>query len=355
MRALFLLFLTASLAGCAMGPWRNDILDNGNQCPKGRYLQLRPAFINETLWAASRAGKVKAYHGPALEHVASLHEVLVAGPTVCGNKVLVASETGEVIALDTEANELWRHNFGSPVYTKVACGPQQIYIRTLDGSLIGVNGENGATLWRTTLEQPALMHSEASNPVATAAGVVVASADGRVFHFSKQGYKLWEATVALPKGRTEVERMVDSIADPVIEGNVAWIATLNGSLASIDLSTGNILNRAEASTMANILVMPSMVVLVTPQNTVKAFSKPGLKVLWEKGDLEHKGGLTNPIAWDGAICIADNNGALFSLDPKTGEVIARATIRKDMWQLFATPHHVYGFTKGRLLSILRSS
>ena len=44
----------------------------------------------------------------------------------------------------------------------------------------------------------------------------------------------WEATVALPKGATEVERVTDSVGDPAAQGREICVAAYQGRVGCYD-------------------------------------------------------------------------------------------------------------------------
>src|SRR6202008_243748 len=48
----------------------------------------------------------------------------------------------------------------------------------------------------------------------------------------------WEATVALPKGGTELERVTDVVGDPAVQGREVWAVTYQGRVGCYEMANG---------------------------------------------------------------------------------------------------------------------
>ena len=74
-------------------------------------------------------------------------------------------------------------------------------------------------------------------------GLVVAGfANGKLVALSAdKGFVGWETNIAIPQGRSELERIVDIDGDPVIVGTAVYVTTYQGSIAVIDLQSGNVI------------------------------------------------------------------------------------------------------------------
>src|SRR4051812_50073618 len=48
----------------------------------------------------------------------------------------------------------------------------------------------------------------------------------------------WEVTVALPKGSTELERVVDVVGDPAVQGRGVWVGGDQGRVACYESGNG---------------------------------------------------------------------------------------------------------------------
>jgi len=54
------------------------------------------------------------------------------------------------------------------------------------------------------------------------------------------GYAVWETTITLPAGRTELERVVDILGDPLQLAGQVFVGTYQGEVAALYESTGQV-------------------------------------------------------------------------------------------------------------------
>ena len=52
---------------------------------------------------------------------------------------------------------------------------------------------------------------------------------------SESGYSAWSAEIAVPKGASEFERLVDVDTKPIISGQFAYAIAYNGNLSAVDI------------------------------------------------------------------------------------------------------------------------
>ena len=154
--------------------------------------------------------------------------------------VVVASEAGEVAAFDAENGKLrWRARVSSEVLSAPAVGGGLVLVRSIDNRIFAFGADDGKRRW--VYQRPA-----ASLVVRTPAGAVIRDdiayagfRGGKLAAISlSNGGLRWEATVAQAKGTTELERVIDVVGDPAVQGREVCATAYQGRLACFDAVTG---------------------------------------------------------------------------------------------------------------------
>jgi outer membrane protein assembly factor BamB len=86
------------------------------------------------------------------------------------------------------------------------------------------------------------------------------------------GKELWEARLAEPNGRTDLERLVDVDAKPVVRDNTAYIASFQGKVAAVSLSDGSLEWTREMSSSEDLDVDADNIYVTDERGTVLALS-----------------------------------------------------------------------------------
>ncbi|MCW9089191.1 MAG: PQQ-binding-like beta-propeller repeat protein, partial [Gammaproteobacteria bacterium] len=210
----------------------------------GQHLKLAPYVDGERVFAANQSGRVEAFDsadGKSLWRV-DLGAPVNAGPGADGELLLLGGDA-EVIALNKRDGTLrWR----TPVSSEVLSVPQQrggfVVVHSVDGNITALSTDSGERLWQHREAVPTLSLRGSGNPYMLNDAVLVGTANGKVIALRlDDGTLLWEAVVAAPRGRTELERIVDVDAELALADGVVYASSHQGSLAAIALSSGQLL------------------------------------------------------------------------------------------------------------------
>ena len=100
-----------------------------------------------------------------------------------------------------------------------------VIVRTTDGAVIALNEKTGGKLWSYEHNAPALS-VRGSAPIIVEDNVIEGYDNGKLMALRlADGKYVWETSIAIPKGRSEVERLVDLDVDPIDVGGVIYIAS----------------------------------------------------------------------------------------------------------------------------------
>ncbi|MFN7836313.1 MAG: outer membrane protein assembly factor BamB [Burkholderiaceae bacterium] len=315
---------------------------------KSGYFQ--PAIHDGVLYAAAADGTVAAFSlsdGRALWRV-ELKTNLAAGVTAGPAGLVVVAEKGELIVLDTHGALRWRVAVGSQVYTQPAWGDNLLLVKTGDSRLLALDADSGARRWVYARPAPALT-LRAAEPVVIRDGLVIAGFSGgkMVALTLATGALRWEATVANPKGATEIERIADVSGAPLLSGREVCVTTFQGRLGCFDVVTGNALWTRPFSSPVGLAGDDRLLVAPDEKGLVAAFAQDSGTSIWKVAVFERRQP-SLPVLTSRSVITGDFEGYLHWLSREDGRMQAR--LRPDDTPLAGSMvlHNgrLYGQTRG---------
>ena len=259
----------------------------------GLDLELRAVLAEGRVFAAGHDGDVAAFDpftGKPLWQ-AETGVSISSGPGAGPGLVVVGGSGGDVVALSSADGAVaWRARVTSEVLAAPAVGERIVAVRTVDGKLFGLDAATGERSWVYDRTVPVLTLRGTGAPV-IAGDVVVAGFDsGHLVAISlTDGTLLWEFHVAAPTGQTELERLADMDADPVVANGVVYAVTFQGRVAAIDLRTGIALWQRDMSSHAGMGIGQRLLYVTDEQSHVWAFDRGTGASLWRQDGLERRG------------------------------------------------------------------
>ena len=350
MRKVALLFLSSFLLACTISPspvlppvelvaiedplyvrtsW-NSIIGRG---VAENYLKLQPVFDGNTGYVADHTGYVRAFNvndGKRIWEI-QLETPIASGPALVEGKLLFGTSQGEVIARATrDGSELWRQKVSSEVLALPTGANGVIVIRTTDGRIYGMEADSGQTIWIYDRTVPLLTLRGNSSPVIYN-GIVIAGLDsGKLAALTlKTGTVLWETQIADPKGRTELERMVDIDVQPVVLEDVIYVITYQGRLATVQLQSGRMMWARDISSFSGIALDPYRVYVSDAESQVWALNRFTGATLWRQDKLLRRA-ITGPVLQGPHLVVADYDGYVHWLKREDGRIVARKRVH-ELW------------------------
>ncbi|MDH3978947.1 MAG: outer membrane protein assembly factor BamB [Gammaproteobacteria bacterium] len=352
-RVFVMLWLAGLLAGCStMSSWYEGVLGGeDNSAPLApltkiekpvslarvwsdsigvghdeQFVNLAPAVDDGRLYIADRKGRVVALDAATGKEFWSVQTgaVLSAGPAVGSGQVLLGSSDAEVIALDSGDGSLrWKVEVSSEVLSQPRLDLDRVIVQTADGSIAGLDAENGEQVWVIDRTVPVLTLRGTSSPAVKHGLVIAGFSNGKLAAFSaEKGFIAWEKSIAIPQGRSELERIVDIDGSPVIAGDAAYVATYQGRIARIDIQDGNTSWERDMSSSAGLGVDYSQVYVTDDNSHVWALSRSNGASAWKLEALENRG-LTAPAPFDDYVVVADTEGYVHLLSRYDGHIAGR--------------------------------
>jgi outer membrane protein assembly factor BamB len=189
---------------------------------------------------------------------------------------------------------------------------------------------SGKSIWIYDRTVPLLTLRGISTPVIHNDIVIVGSDSGKLAALTlKTGTVLWETQIADPKGRTELERMVDIDVQPVVIEDVVYVVTYQGRLATVQLQSGRMMWARDISSYSGIALDPYRVYVSDVESQVWALNRFTGATLWRQDKLLRRA-ITGPVLQGPYLVVADYDGYVHWLKREDGRIIARKRVN-ELW------------------------
>jgi outer membrane protein assembly factor BamB len=293
-------------------------------------LRLLPAIANGKVIAADRNGLVQArdMNTGALRWEIETGVNFSGGPGVGRGSVVLGSNNAEVVAINPEdGSVLWKTNVSSEILSIPAIANNVVIVRTTDGAMFALDEKTGHKVWNYESSIPALSVRGSSSPVIVENNVISGNDSGKLVALRlSDGKFVWETSIAIPKGRSEVERLVDVDVDPIASGGNIYIASYHGGVAAISETDGEVLWRNEdVSSYAGMASDYHYLYLSDSESHVWQLDQHNGSSLWKQKDL-HQRKLTAPVAYGSYVVVADFEGYVHWLSSTDGRQLGRVQI-----------------------------
>jgi outer membrane protein assembly factor BamB len=308
--------------------WRASVDDKGAEPLR---LGLDLAVEGNRVYAAGHRGDVVAFDLASGRTIWRTRTKIPfsGGTAVGGDLVAVGSSDGQVIALNAVDGAIrWRVRLNGEVLSPPAISERVVAVRTVDGKLRGLSPQDGHDLWTQEQQVPRLSLRGTSRPVIAGDLTLCGFDNGKVLAVNmNDGSTQWEATIAPPHGRTELERLVDVDSAVRVAGQDVYAIGFQGRVAMLSLDTGQIWWSHDASSYRGMGLDDDAIYIATADGEVVALRRRTGAEIWRQKALLHRG-LSAVVATDDAIVTADYQGYVHWLDKATGELAARESSGK---------------------------
>ena len=285
-----------------------------------------PVMIGDGVYAASRAGTVTrldAASGRAKWRI-SLGKRISSGVGGDATLVVVAADDGEVFALDAQGGVLkWRSRVSSEVLAAPKVGEGLVLVRSADSKIFAFGVEDGKRRWVYQRAAASLIVRSPVGLTMHQGSVYAGFSGGKLAAISlASGASRWEATVALPKGATELERVTDIVGDPSAQGREVCAAAFQGRVACYDAQNGNQLWSREMSTLTGVAFDARYAFVSDDKGSVHALDRGNGRSVWKQDRLAHRQ-LSLPLPLGTEVAVGDLQGYVHFVARESGAFLAR--------------------------------
>ena len=298
------------------------------------YLRLKPVFKNNTGYIVDYTGHLQAFTVDTGKIIweTDLNMPASGGLTLENGTLFLGNSKGEVVAIDVAKKDeqngkiLWRTQLSSEILSRPAIAKGVLVVKTIDGRVYGLNASTGNQSWVYDRSVPHLTLRGNSSPLIINDIVITASDSGKLTALSlRQGKLLWETTIAVAKGRNQLERVIDMDIDPIVIDDVIYIAGYQGRIAAVKMGSGQLIWSRDFSSYSGLYVDAFRVYITDANGQVWALNRYNGSTLWRQNKLLRRQ-LTAPQAYDNYIVVGDYDGYLHWITREGGKIIARKQI-----------------------------
>lgn len=319
------------------------------------FIKLVPAILYDKIFTADTHGNISALYADTGKEIWERESELsiTGGPGAEGNLVMVGTSEGEVLSLDTETgDELWRSRVSSEILSPPIEADGIVVVRTIDGKIFALDAITGERLWIYDRTVPALTLRGTSTPVISNGAIIAGFDGGRVTALDLNSGKLiWETKVAVSRGRSELERMVDIDAQPLIIGEAIYVTTFQANVSAISIQNGQILWQRDISSHTELGADARHLYVTDDVGNVWALDRFSGSSVWKQDKLTHRQ-LTGPAILGERIIVGDLEGYIHLLDKSNGVISARTQIDNTpiLTQPIVSNDMLFAYSSGGTLS-----
>ena len=284
-----------------------------------------PAVAGDSVYAAASDGTITRLDSGSGKQLWRINagERLTGGVGADSKLVAVGSGKGEVLAFDANGSALWKTQVSSEVLAAPQVADDVVVVRSVDSRIFGLDAKDGKRKWYYQRSTPALTVRSPAG-ISISRGVVYAGfAGGKLVAINlSNGAVRWEATVALPRGSTELERVTDVIGLPVVTEREVCAVAYQGRICCFELANGQSVWGREMSSTSGLSLDARYVFVSDDKGAVHALDRIGGSSVWTQDKLRLRN-LSAPLALGREVVVADIQGYVHFLVRDSGAFAGR--------------------------------
>lgn len=288
-------------------------------------LVFTPAIANNIVYATGASGQILGIDGATGKTLTRIDAKasLSGGVGTDGETILVGSSRGEVLAFDKAGKSLWKEQLTSEILSAPQVMLGIAVVRTGDGRLYGLDASSGKRKWLYQRALPPLTVRTSVSVLLLRGGVFAGFPGGRLVALGLDtGNVGWEATVALPKGATELERVADVSSLPVSDGRQICAVAFQGRVACFDAIKGTSNWGRDVSSVSGLAIDRTNLYVSDDKSAVLAFSLATGASLWKQDKLYGRY-ISGPVTVGRYVAVGDFQGYVHVMSREDGSFVAR--------------------------------
>jgi len=315
------------------------------------YNKLIPAIEGNRIFASDLNGEVMAIDRLSGDKIweKDLGHQVSGAISVNGSLVFVGTLKGKVVALDANTGEpVWSAKVPSEVLAPPVSNGYVVVVQTQDDRVIGLEADTGKRLWISDNTPAVLTLRGTSAPLVTSNLAIAALSSGKVIALDVQnGAPVWQQKVTLPKGRSELERIVDIDGGLLLENGILYVVTYQGRMAALDVESGQIIWQRDSSSYVGLGQGFGSVYVSLASGVVEGVDKNSASAMWSNDQLLRRQ-LTAPEVISNYVAVGDFEGYVHLLSQADGQYVGREEVDSDGLRVrpLVVDNWIYVFANG---------
>jgi len=291
-----------------------------------RYSKFKPAIVGDRIYVADVDGSVFALNRSSGKRIwkSDIDRDVSAAAGANANKVFVGTYSGEVVALDSQSGEeSWSAQVSSEILSVPAANNDVVVAQTIDGKAFAFDAQNGSLLWRYDHTVPSLTLRGTANPVIYRNQIYLAFGNGQLVSLQVQDGSLkWDSRLSQPKGRTELEKMIDIDSSPFVSGGLVYAANYQGAVGAFSAAQGQAVWKQDTSTYKDLYAASGRVFVATERSILVALNSGSGIEDWTNELLLNRE-ISSPVAVGDFVAVVDGDGHMHVLNQNDGSFALR--------------------------------
>ncbi len=318
-----------ALRPAELGPIRSKValrtLWQGQVGSAGRYV-FSPAVNGSQVYAIGIDGNLVAFDAATGKPT---WRQQVVRPTAGGvgageGRIAVGGQNGEVQVYHEGGKLAWETRLSSEVLAAPRIVDGLVLVRTGDSRIWALEADTGRQRWVYQRGAAPTLSVRTHVGFSIARGALFAGfGNGRLIGLDlKTGAVGLDVAVALPRGATELERVVEITSLPVFEGGDVCAVAFQGRVACFDAKRAALAWSRDISSIAGLDMDAGALYVVDDRSVVHALDRASGASLWRQAALQLRN-VGAPRLVGKSLVLGDFEGFVHLLDPQDGSFSAR--------------------------------
>ncbi len=253
-------------------------------------------------------------------------ETISGGVGAGGGLVLVGTNRGRVFAHDMDGQLVWKSQLSSELLSAPQYADGLVIARSGDNRIYGLDAVDGTRKWVYERKVPALSLRNSAGIVVDDGAVYAGFSGGKMAAIrADNGRLLWDATVSVPKGVTEIERIADITSEPVVAGPVVYAIAYQGRVAAVNRVNGKVLWNRQISSYTGMNFAHEKLYVSHALGSIYSLDYATGRTFWRQGDLLNRRN-TKPVLIDDLVVVGDLEGYVHFMSIDDGSFVARIRV-----------------------------
>ncbi len=317
-------------------------------------LRLQLDTDNGVIFAIDPDGQVSAYKGKERLWKSKItKQELSAGVEAGEGIVVIGNRKGQLFGLDQATGEQkWTAKLSGAILSPSLIQSGRVITIANDGTVFAHDAVTGQQVWAYKL--PNVQFSLRGQPAPVRLDertVLIGSANAYVYALDIiSGVPRFQRRVAISDGRSDIQRLIDVVGDPVVAGQFLVTTSFQGQVTVIDLASQRVVWSEDASSTNTAEVAEDKVFVTTTDGKLNAYNLATGELVWQNEELLNRQ-LSNPVMLGQNLVVGDLDGVLHLINPASGKLIGRAKTSGEVRSLRVIDNQLYVATRKGALTI----